>query len=150
MLPPRRVLVPTDFSDLSDAAVEAAISLARGQSAEILLVHVQEQVVDHYGFGGSRHVLEMQERIDAVIRAQLDEAADRVQKHGLKVRCYERQGRPEVEIVKLAREADADLIVMGTHGRSGLEHALLGSTTERVLRKAPCSVLTVRAKAPAP
>lgn len=146
MISLRRLLVPIDFSPLAEQAVEAAIALARGQSAEILLLHVQEESVDHYGFAGGMRVLEMQNRIETIIRQQMDRFADRVQGHGVAVRCYVRQGQPFAEIDKLARESDVDLIVLTTHGRGGLEHAFLGSTTERVVRAAPCSVFVVRGK----
>ena len=144
MLSLRRILVPTDFSPASDRALAVAIQLARGQSAEILVLHVQERAVDHYGFGGSVEVLAMQERTQAIIDAQLQAAATKVAALKLGVRLYHRRGDAWDEIVKLAREGEVDLIALSTHGRSSLGEELLGSTTERVVRKAPCSVLVVR------
>jgi nucleotide-binding universal stress UspA family protein len=81
---------------------------------------------------------------DEAAHAELEEWNDPDFEHAKRVTRSVIRGTPFVEIVRYAREQNVDLIVMGTHGRTGLEHALIGSVTEKVVRKAPCPVLTVR------
>jgi nucleotide-binding universal stress UspA family protein len=86
----------------------------------------------------------LREEIERGVAEEMKGALPENSGRGLEVIHLTRHGRPHEEIVGVAREMDVDLIVMGTHGRSGLSHILLGSTAERVVRNAPCPVLTVR------
>jgi nucleotide-binding universal stress UspA family protein len=139
----RGILVPTDFSDCSQAAIEYAISLARTLHAQIFLLHVMEPPV--YGLDFSL----MHPGILPVVRHKLVEMmqqwVDRMKNQGIEAEGYFVTGVPFAEIIKAAKKHEVDLIVMGTHGRTGLAHILLGSTAERVIQRAHCPVLTVKA-----
>lgn len=149
MLPIRKILHPTDFSDPSRAAFELACSLARDYSAELLVAHVvpPSQV---FAPNGIAMPLPAEEPYEARVELARVRPADN------RVKADHRllEGDPATEILKLAQDAGADLIVMGTHGTTGLSRLLMGSVAESVLRKAPCPVLTIRGAfkgaAPAP
>lgn len=142
----RRLLVPTDFSAQSEQAWMAARALARCLGAEVVLVHV---VVEAPLFGESPwnmgRVAEVYESGRQWAEKSLEEWASAARAEGLTVRTVLRTGAPHREIVALAGDEHADMIVIGTHGRGGVDRALLGSVTDRVVRLAPCPVLTVRA-----
>jgi universal stress protein A len=147
MIQLNRVLVPTDFSDYSRSALEYGCAFAERFGAELHLVHVLQDLVGLVPEPGlafpppGEYVLELQQSAEKAL-AQLPGAAAPA---GLQVVRSTRHGPPFLEIIRYARETAIDLIVMGTHGRSGLAHMLLGSVAEKVVRKAPCPVLTVRA-----
>ncbi|HLF86139.1 MAG TPA: universal stress protein [Nitrospiria bacterium] len=141
-LPIKKILVPTDFTVYSDHAIEYAIMVAREFEAKILLVHVIEpmaysvtdtvQIIDHYA------------ALKTVAGPILKNLQNKLLKKGLEVDTLLLDGTPYLEIVKKSRQAGIDLIIMGTHGRTGIKHVLMGSVAERVVRMAPCPVLTVR------
>jgi len=139
------ILVPVDFSPHAQEAMAWALDLARRYDATLLLAHVLQPVPwlaspDGMGFTPA-DVLASSRRqaIDA-----LEDMRREVVASGVLAECQLLDGAPAAEIAALARRARASLIVMGTHGRTGLPHALLGSVAEKVLRHAPCPVLTVR------
>ena len=141
-----KILYPTDFSDLSAYALGYAALLAERLGAALHCIHV---VDDSYQYWLSLEVTTIPagppvaELIDASAK-QLDTfLADKVPP-GVTVTKKILIGRPFVEIVRCARAEKVDLIVTGTHGRSGLSHVLMGSVAEKVVRKSPCPVLTVR------
>lgn len=145
----RRILVPYDFSRHADAALDLAIELARLAGARIRLVHVFPLPMEML----SPYELPMPERLVEEVRAA---ASDRLERALVRVRAQGLEGDAEVDsgpvaetLVDRAAAWGAELIVMGTRGLSGFEHLLLGSVAERVLRTAPCPVLTLRA-APRP
>lgn len=144
MLPVRTIVCPTDFSDRAAPAVELATALARDYSAELVLVHVTPPPVQVVS-GGVLVGVPVDSSAEA---AHLD--AVRVADPRVVVRRLTAVGPPATEIVRLAREQGADLIVMGTHGRGGLARVLVGSVAEAVMRHAPCPVLTVRSPFPPP
>lgn len=137
-----RILVPVDFSDCSLEAVEYAALMAERHSASLTLLHVLEPV--SYGLDftlihtGKRE--EMRERLTS----RLSDITRALAEAKIKVDSHVRGGTPFESILDSARTIPADLIVMGTHGRRGLSHALSGSVTEAVLRRSYCPVLTVR------
>jgi nucleotide-binding universal stress UspA family protein len=138
-----KVLVPLDFSPASVAALEYAVWLARQFRAAIHLAHVYPPD-EASSVPGAGHLLF--ESAEAIERLN-EELTGIHRKHVPAFRpdnCHIRRGRPYEEIVRLAREIDADLIALSTRGHSGLKHLLLGSTAERVVRNAPCPVLVVR------
>jgi len=141
MLAIRKILVPTDFSDCSEAAVQYGRDLAVAFGASLHLLHVvQDPYVQPWAaeaFGVS--LAGVLDRWEQDARAQLAQRAK-----GVAVERVTRVGHPFVEILTYAAEQSVDLIVMGTHGRGPVAHMLLGSVAERVVRKAPCPVLTVR------
>jgi len=139
------ILVPTDFSESARHALKYAVSFAQEYDAQVLLLHVVEPIA--VGYASDLFPVPMAEafrEISAYARNELASLAAEVRSRGVKVREMLVQGRPAAEIVRLAREMTADMIVLGTHGKGMLDQALFGSTTERVVRKAPCPVLTCR------
>ena len=136
---PRNILAPTDFSEMSNGSAAYAAKLAIAMNSRLHLHHVvQEQEVD------TAHPLralddaekEGKEKLAAILTAEEQER--------LKLTSYVGVGPPANQIVEYAEKNDIDLIVMGTHGRRGLEKMWLGSVTEKVLRQAHCPVLVVR------
>ena len=145
MLPVHTVLHPTDFSEPSDAAFRLACSLARDYGARLVLLHVVPPTVV-YGEGAvvPDPELLVHEAKDQLDRLQVPDAAVHTDRRL-------EEGDPVGMILHVAREVHADLIVMGTHGRTGLARLLMGSVAGPVVRKATCPVLTVTAPfAPAP
>lgn len=143
-----RVLVPTDFSGPSEEAWKAACRLARALGAELILVHVfvEPSLFSEGPFSGER-VREVYATSRAWIEKALEELAGAARDQGIAVRVMVRDGAAHREILALAAYEHADLIVIGTHGRGGLERALIGSVADRVIRLAPCPVLSVRGPA---
>jgi nucleotide-binding universal stress UspA family protein len=140
----KRVLVPTDFSESARHALRYGISFAREYEAELVLLHVVENLT--VGYASDLFPVPMAEVFDEIsgyARAELAKLAAGAKEKGLSVRELVVQGKPSVEIVRVAREETADMIVLGTHGKGMLDKALFGSTAERVIRRAPCPVLTV-------
>jgi len=138
-----RILVPVDFSVHSIKALETALSLAETYDAEITLVHIVEQIIYpgdwmYPPIAMGDFASEQREQISAKLKALAERA---------NVKCQEvvRLGRAWQEIVEVAKERRSDLIVLATHGYTGLRHVLLGSVAEKVLRHAPCPVLSIRA-----
>lgn len=144
MKPIRKILVPTDFSEPSSLAIERAVELAKANDAEILLLYViQEadyptrQMLKSHGFPNLRD--EIRKRAKSRLRELQDKEIGQIRSE-VKVR----EGVPSAEIADAAQEHDVDIVVIATHGESGLKRFFLGSTTERVVRIAPCSVLVVK------
>ena len=153
-----KILATTDFSDESRSGVRYAVALAEKLGAAVALLHVIEPPSRIAGMEAVVLVREDSEavglprraqlaRLAALGRAQLATLAKREGKGDVAVTFTVRTGKPFQEITTAAREQMADLIVIATHGYTGVEHVLLGSTTERVVRHAPCSVLTVSTRA---
>jgi nucleotide-binding universal stress UspA family protein len=137
MFPIHRILHPTDYSDCSNAAFAAAAGLARSLGAELIVLHVMapiEVIPMHAGALAYPHG----------DRQQARDMLEKVTDPPVRVRHLLLEGNPIDEILRTAREEEADLIVMGTHGWTGLNRFLLGSVAEHVLRKAPCPVQTVK------
>jgi nucleotide-binding universal stress UspA family protein len=140
-----------DFSEHSDKAVRFATTLANKFGARVALLHVVEDPLVTGAWRAEAFVSNMPELLSGLItsaQAHLDEVKKDLAAHGYVVETAVIAGQPARSIVEHATSGDFDLIVMGTHGRTGLSHALLGSVAERVVQKAPCAVLTVRASAP--
>ena len=147
MFEPQRIVVSTDFSDNADAGVKAAEELAQQLGAELVLVHVIEwPVYPTMSFGAG--IAGMPVVFDKV-RENAEENLSRMREdrvaRGLKCTAELRDGDPATEVVAAAKDKAADLIVIATHGHTGVKHLLVGSTTEKVVRTAPCPVLTVHA-----
>lgn len=145
MKPFSRILVPVDFLPHSAEAVQRAMALAEPSSAEVVLLHVYEAgeypmptgdvVYDPHQL--HRMTVEVRGRLEAV-RRDVDPAGNR------RVTTRVLQGPPARTIVEAATREPFDLIVMGTHGRTGVERLVLGSVAEEVMRRAPCAVLTIK------
>lgn len=144
MRPMERILLPSDFSEFSASAIPYACALAEEYDAELHLLHVLEKVPSVPYFGMGLATTGFQEESEQHAKNLLDrvlpedwprrEQAIKVIKHG----------SPFVETIRYVRDAKIDLMVITTHGRTGLAHALLGSEAEKLVRKSPCPVLTVR------
>lgn len=138
-----KILVPVDFSAHSLAAIENAIDLARRLEGSVMLLHVIERVIYPAFYPeGYTPVIDFEPQLHQRIMNKLDHLVDDYP--GVSVDARISAGRPSDEIVEHARSHDADLIVMATRGLSGLEHLLVGSTTERVLRRSEVPVLAFR------
>lgn len=143
----KRILVPLDFSGKSRQALEYAVPLAEAFGGRIRLLHVV-QLVPSLGAsmpGGEVSFVAVDEQPHVEqANAHLRELAKQLLPPGLTDKLVVRVGIPYDEIVQAADDIQADLIVITTHGHTGIKHVLLGSTAERVIRHAPCPVLTVR------
>lgn len=153
-----KILVPTDFSECSEAACDMASTLARRLGASIELLHVDEPPA-WQGFVIPELVVSMpneagtslHEFVQTRARRALEHLVEKLHSAGV-ARVGQRieVGQPEAVIVRIAQETGCDLIVIGTHGRKGLERLMMGSVAERVVRQAMCPVLTVRQTASEP
>lgn len=140
----RKILFPTDFSTLGLAALETATSLARDRDAKLVIVHVEEPPIA-YGGGELYYGIEQPDRDE--LKRMLAEVLPTDPKVG-----YEHHlviGSPAGGILEMAAREGVEMIVMATHGRTGLTRMLMGSVAEEVVRKAKCPVLTVKGAAPA-
>lgn len=140
----RCILVAHDFSEIADRALTFGLDLAEKLGARVIVMHAYE--VPTYAFPeGPALTAEMAENLESASRTALDAVATRNGRAGVSLEVALRQGIAWSEIVLLAKESGADMVVMGTHGRRGVARMLLGSTAEKVVRTAPCAVLTVHA-----
>ena len=145
-----KILAANDFSDDSTRALGYAEELARKFGAEIVVLHVDQplapvMLAPEFGPSIDTGVMSrIAEEQRLLAQKELDKIVARLRDGGLKARSLLRVGAPFLEIINAAQTENADLIVMGTHGRSGLAHVLLGSVAERVVQKASCPVLTIR------
>ncbi len=142
----KQILVPTDFSDNSEVARKYAIAFAEMTGARLHVVHVQSSPLVP-GWPAEIYVpppTGFFERIERDAKERLDGWLTAPEKERFKATLVCLTGSPFIEIVQYAKRQEIDLIVMGTHGRGPVSHMLIGSVAERVVRKAPCPVLTVR------
>lgn len=143
----KTILVPTDFSDCSRVAFHAAETLAQGTGAKLIVAHINATWGPSVAYDDVLKRMESDE-----YRKKLEETLHRLRPKDPNVAVEYRvvEGEPVEQILKLARETGSDAIVLGTHGRRGLMHVLLGSVAERLLREAPCAVIAVRMPRPVP
>ena len=143
----KRILVPLDFSEPSLQALDYAVDFARPYKAQLTLLHVVEPIyfpaADGYAAGYDPGVL--LRHIERSAHDELSATAARLRARGVTVRTVQRLGRPHRAIVETALKLKSDLIVIATHGRTGLSRVVMGSVAERVVRGAACPVLVVRA-----
>jgi nucleotide-binding universal stress UspA family protein len=141
----RSILFPTDFSEYSKKALPYALSFAESYGADLHVLHVFEQRI-HPAF----YIMDKSTPfdLDQGLRDRALDALDEFVYHDLRDKinfyCEVASGKPFVEIINYARDKEIDLIVIATHGLTGLEYMVIGSTTERVVRKAPCPVLSIK------
>jgi nucleotide-binding universal stress UspA family protein len=140
-----KIVHPTDFSAEAEAAEQEAVRLARRLNAELVLVHVATETPLYgeqmFAMPDVKRIYEAQARW---AEERLAERAAALTREGVPARWRRRVGVVHAEIGTVAREEAADYIVIGTHGRGGLDRVMLGSVAERVVRTAPCPVITVR------
>ncbi len=135
----RKILFPTDFSHTGDAALELATSLARDTGATLLIAHVEEPPV---AYGGGEMYYGMPEPATEDLRRMLHEVVPKDAKVPYEHRLI--TGDPASAITRLAEEEKVDMIILGTHGRTGLARLLMGSVAEAIVRRASCPVLTYK------
>jgi nucleotide-binding universal stress UspA family protein len=131
MLPIQTILHPTDFSERSDHAFRLACALAHDRGARLIVVHVMPVPI-------------LQEK--RLYREEMQEALEAIRVLDPSIRVDRRleEGDPATQILRVAQETNCNLIVMGSHGRTGLDRLLLGSVAEQVVRRASCPVMTVK------
>jgi nucleotide-binding universal stress UspA family protein len=144
MLVINTILHPTDFSESSEFAFQLACSLARDYAAQLVLVHVVElpKAYAVEGFVAPPYTTDLKQNRQRLLQIQQSHKNIQIDQRLV-------EGDPISGILCVAEDCHCDLIVMGTHGRTGLGRLLMGSVAEQVVRKAPCPVLTVRAALPA-
>jgi nucleotide-binding universal stress UspA family protein len=139
----KKMLVPTDFSERSQKALKYALQFAKQFKSEITLLHVVE-----VRFAGSEagvvDLIQLESDLRESGKIQLEQLARNVASEMVKIRTEIRIGIPYMEITEMADEKKIDMLVVSTHGYTGLKHVFMGSTAERIIRHAPCPVLTVR------
>ncbi|MDH4099383.1 MAG: universal stress protein [Nitrospirota bacterium] len=139
----KKILVPTDFSEGARPAMDYAISLAKDYKAGLCILHViQELTVTPGWYEGVIPMESLYMSIEEGATGEMDRLMSETDLPD--VEKVISRGYPAAEILRTAQERGVDLIVIGTHGRSGVDHLLFGSTAEKVVRQAPCPVLTVR------
>lgn len=140
----KNILVPIDFSDYSKNALKYAVDFAKTFSAKLYLIYVVEPMIYPADFSMGQIAIPSN---DFDIQNRADEELKKLAKefgNNLEVETLIKTGKPFVEINETAREKNIDLIIIATHGHTGVEHLLFGSTAEKVVRKAPCPVLSLR------
>lgn len=140
----QRILLASDFSETSACAVEHAVLMAKTFGAALHVLHVVENEIPAIMDGLAYLPQNYFEEIERQSAEQLERVISREDRDKLPVTLAMRRGASFLEIIRYAREQKMDLIVLGTHGRGALAHVLLGNVAEKVVRKAPCAVLTVR------
>jgi len=141
----KKILFPTDFSHLSDAALQHASTLARENGATLLIVHIEEPPI---AYAGGEMYYGIPDPNQQEMQRMLSEV--KPTDPGVPYEYRMVTGDPAGEIVKLAEQEHVDMIVMGTHGRTGFSRMLMGSVAEQVVRRAPCPVFTFKAPANTP
>jgi nucleotide-binding universal stress UspA family protein len=139
----KKILCPIDHSDCSKEALKYAVSFAMKDEAKLYLLHV----IDIRSFDESLDTMTRQMPDDETIKqlkTKLFECVPEEIRNDMQVEALVVQGIPFAEIISIAKKNKVDMIVMGTHGRTGLAHIMIGSVSEKVVRKAHCPVLTVR------
>jgi nucleotide-binding universal stress UspA family protein len=139
----KKVLALTDGSDISRNALRYAVEICNQFGSQLYLLTVVDQVPSSLDAEISKDTFE---KLESQLRQEMDKCSEYCETTGLACRSEVRQGIAHEEIVAFATEKDIDLIVSATHGRSGWPHMLLGSVAEKIVRHAPCPVLTVRPK----
>jgi nucleotide-binding universal stress UspA family protein len=142
MIKLEKILFPTDFSEAAQNAKRYAISFAKTFGAHLYLLTVNQPI--NMAFLDPLIINDLDSNREAAVLDNLEQLRAEIAQQGVEVITEVRKGSSFLEIISFAQEMEIDLIIMGTHGWSGLEHVLMGSTAEVVVRKAPCPVLTVR------
>lgn len=141
----KKILCPVDFSQFSQEVVDYAVDLAIKYGAELHIMHVIPNMT-YFTPYESFLTPENLVAIEKHIQDQVENDFEKVLKQNVPAKKVIRTGVPFVEIIDYAKSESIDLIVMGTHGRSGIEHILIGNVAEKVVRKSPCPVMTIRPK----
>lgn len=147
MIDLKHILFPTDFSEIADHARAYATEFGKRFGAKVTVFHVAQPPSYYevaYSYETVADLSKIADQAKAAAEKDLHEVAEKVRAEGVTVDAVTTMGTAFVDIINYSRKHDVDLIIMSTHGRGFMQHVLLGSTAERVVRKAPCPVLTVR------
>jgi len=140
-----KILVPVDFSDYSKHALRYSVNFAQQFDAELVLISVIEPMIYPADFSmGQVAIPATDQNLSERVEEELKNLDEKEIAGKVKSRRIIKSGKPFYEINETAREEDVDLIIIATHGHTGVEHLLFGSTAEKVVRKAPCPVLSLR------
>jgi len=140
-----RILVPTDFSETARYAFNYAVELNRVLKARLYLLHVLQDFTEFSEYNLSPSILpQLYLEFEENAAKRLEDMLANMESPDIPCDTYILHGVPFYEIIQFARKETIDLIIIGTHGRTGLKHVLFGHTAEKVVKKAPCPVLTVR------
>lgn len=139
----RTILYPTDFSEYAEIAIPYVVDFAKKFDAKVVLMHAIAPFHPAQ-FDTPVNLKALEEGFADEAKKRIDEVAGRLAKQEIEVRSVIESGTPFLEIIRSVREHDADMIMMGSHGTGVFRHLLLGSTAERVARKSPCPVMTIR------
>jgi nucleotide-binding universal stress UspA family protein len=143
----KTILFATDFSEGSDFAFQTALSMARKYESKLIVVHIISEPVDLRGFYVPHISFDkLEEEIEQGAQKLMEKFCRTQMKDFNNFESHVFPGIPYDEIIKKAAEFNVDLIILGTHGRTGLDHVLFGSTAEKVVRKSPVPVMTIRIK----
>ncbi|HEX9757527.1 MAG TPA: universal stress protein [Nitrospiria bacterium] len=140
----KKILVPVDFTEYSDEAISYAELLAITFQAKILLFHVIEQFT--YSVSDTIQVMDHYTTLKEISEQMLENKKKQLKRKGIVVESMVLKGNPALEIVKYSETKRVNLIVIGSHGRTGIQHLVLGSVAERVVRMSSCPVLTIKRK----
>ena len=141
----KKMLVPLDFSDYTDEIMNVAVRIAEKFDSTIHLLHVipnMDYFTPYESFLSAQNLLNVQRDIEREVGKDMEAVAENIK--NIPVTKAIHTGLAFLEIIDYVRTEKIDLVVMGTHGRGGLEHILIGSVAEKVVRKSPCPVLTIR------
>jgi len=146
MIQMSKILHPTDFSEPSKHALDYAVGFAEKFGAKIYIVHVIEEIASSMYFDMLKTppLAQLMQDIERQAEKAMANLLTAEVRERIETEYLIRRGAAFLEVVRCADEVDADLIVCGTHGRTGLKHALFGSVAEKIIRKASCPVLSVR------
>ena len=144
----RRIMHPTDFSRASSAAFKRAVDMAKGNRAELLLVHVMSPAIPIMadGYVSPQVYEDMEAAAHAGSQKHLGALVNKAKQAGARAKGLLLEGVPHERIARAARSKKVDMVVIGTHGRTGFAKLFLGSVASRVLAVSPCPVLTVKGK----
>ncbi len=144
MIPPKTILVPTDFSEPARTALDYAVELAEKLGAKVHVTHAFELPLVGFPDGVMTISAEMATRITVAAQRALDDIVAMHRTRAIELQTSLVQGDPREAVLGVAKEIEADLIVMGTHGRRGIARALIGSVAESIVRTSSIPVLTLR------
>jgi nucleotide-binding universal stress UspA family protein len=145
MRAPRRILIPYDFSEYAKKSFQYAVNLAKKFKSVLDLLYVVDIDVHPALYAwGMRSVLQIIPDIEKKAKSDFKKIIKEANANDIKINTFFKEGKPHREIIKFARDKGHDLIIMATHALSGIDRLLLGSVTEKVIRSAPCAVLTLK------
>lgn len=142
----KKILCPIDFSEFTDEILEYALDITKKFNAELHLIHVIPNLnyfTPYESFFTPENLIVVEQNLETEVNKDFDNVMKKID---IPVKKIIKTGAAFVEIIDYVKSESIDLVIMGTHGRTGIEHILIGSVAEKVVRKSPCPVLTIRPK----